>query len=50
MDYAFIALKRILEEQRRKDMKIVVMSATINSEEFRKYFSVHKKNGEFYKP
>ena len=50
MDYTFIALKKILDGQKKREMKVIIMSATINSKEFRKYFSVHKSNNEFYKP
>ena len=42
MDFAFIALKRILEKEKNRKIKIVIMSATINSKQLKKYFSVHK--------
>ena len=50
MDCTFITLKKILDEQRDQPMKIIVMSATINSRLFRIYFSTHKTSNDFYKP
>lgn len=48
MDFAFIALKKILEK--KKHIKVIIMSATLNCKEFKKYFSVHKETNEFMKP
>ena len=42
MDFAFIALKKILDEEKKRHIKIIIMSATLNCQDFKKYFSIHK--------
>lgn len=43
MDFTFIALKKILDNQIKNQTKIIIMSATINTELFAKYFSTHRE-------
>ncbi len=48
MDFAFIALRKILREKYKT--KLIIMSATLNSEQFCKYFSISKQDGSYYIP
>jgi HrpA-like RNA helicase len=41
MDFTFVALKNILNSAEMNKSKIIVMSATLNAEEFANYFAVH---------
>jgi HrpA-like RNA helicase len=50
MDFTFVALKHILSNPNRKRVKIIVMSATLNAQEFANYFSIHKKNQTLFLP
>lgn len=50
MDFTFIALKKILDNQIKDQTKIIIMSATINTELFAKYFSTHRETKQFLKP
>lgn len=43
MDFTFMALRKILDDQKvKRKIKLVIMSATINSVSFKEYFSYHK--------
>ena len=50
MDFTFIALKKMLDVPQNKTIRLVLMSATLNSEEFAKYFSIHSKDNSFLIP
>lgn len=50
MDFTFVALKHILSNSNRRRVKIIVMSATLNSQEFANYFSIHKKEQTLFLP
>lgn len=43
MDFTFIALKKILDSRNKKNTKVIIMSATINSMQFAHHFSTHIK-------
>lgn len=42
MDFVFIALKKLLDSPGHESKKLIIMSATINSAGFIKYFSTNK--------
>jgi ATP-dependent RNA helicase TDRD9 len=53
MDFCFVALKNILNQliqNGKKTTKLVVMSATLNFEDFTDYFAVHRSDGLFFVP
>jgi hypothetical protein len=50
MDFTFVALKHILSNSSRRRVKIIVMSATLNAQEFANYFSIHKKDQTLFLP
>lgn len=50
MDFTFVALKNILNSAGTSKSKVIVMSATLNAEEFANYFAVHAQNRTFFLP
>jgi len=50
MDFTFVALKHIMSNTSRKRVKIIVMSATLNAQEFANYFSINKKDQTLFLP
>ena len=39
MDFTFVTLKKLLEDPSRRHIKIIIMSATLSSDNFSKYFA-----------
>jgi len=50
MDFTFVALKNILNSNNKTKAKIIIMSATLNAEEFAEYFSIHSETKAFLIP
>lgn len=53
MDFSFVALKTLMNQRRKESKtvaKLVIMSATLDSKEFAKYFSSNLQNGLFFIP
>ena len=50
MDFVFVTLKKLLSEEKKENIRVIIMSATINSQSFTKYFSLHKTNETFLFP
>ena len=41
MDFTFVTLKKLLEHPSRRHIKIIIMSATLSSDDFSKYFATN---------
>lgn len=50
MDYAFMALRKILDENGKNHIKLIIMSATLNPTEMKRYFSTHREDDAFFQP
>jgi len=53
MDFSFVALKNLMNQRKKQSKsvaKLVIMSATLDSKVFAKYFSTHLQNGLFFVP
>lgn len=49
MDFLFIALRKLLDTPQYKNVKLIIMSATINSKSFSEYFAT-SATGKFNIP